>query len=167
MGEALLAGLLASCPPEDLTVVELSAPRASYLRERYGVTVTDLADAVAKADALLITVKPYHFAALLGELGPLLRPGQLIVSAVGGTPIGARLQKAWIEVDVVQCGYCQAGQIMSAAALLKQNSSPSDEDITSAMNGNLCRCATYTRIREAIKQAAKTDLGAATSGQRG
>jgi isoquinoline 1-oxidoreductase alpha subunit len=89
------------------------------------------------------------------------------IEGVGATPIGARLQKAWIEVDVVQCGYCQAGQIMSAAALLKQNASPSDEDITSAMNGNLCRCATYTRIREAIKQAAKTDLGATTNGQRG
>ena len=88
MGEALLAGLLASCSPEDLTVVELSAPRAEYLRERYGVAATDLADAVAKADALLITVKPYHLAVLLDELGPLLRPGQLIVSAVGGTPIG-------------------------------------------------------------------------------
>jgi pyrroline-5-carboxylate reductase len=73
MGEALLAGLLASCPPEDLTVVELSTPRAEYLHERYGVTVTDLGAAVAKADALLITVKPYHFAALLDELGPAAR----------------------------------------------------------------------------------------------
>jgi isoquinoline 1-oxidoreductase subunit alpha len=66
------------------------------------------------------------------------------------------LQKAWQELDVPQCGYCQAGQIMSAAALLASNPSPSDEDIDSAMAGNLCRCATYIRIREAIHQAAGT-----------
>ena len=65
------------------------------------------------------------------------------------------VQKAWIEHDVAQCGYCQAGQIMSAAALLKSNPSPSDDDIDNAMNGNLCRCGTYTRIRTAIKSAAK------------
>jgi len=65
------------------------------------------------------------------------------------------LQKAWRKHDVPQCGYCQAGQIMSAAALLKNNSRPSDTDIDDAMHGNICRCGTYTRIREAIKSAAK------------
>jgi isoquinoline 1-oxidoreductase alpha subunit len=85
------------------------------------------------------------------------------IEGIGATPIGVRLQKAWLDVDVVQCGYCQAGQIMSAAALLKQTASPSDDDIDSAMNGNICRCATYPRIREAIKQAAKTDLGSAAT----
>ncbi len=65
------------------------------------------------------------------------------------------VQKAWLEHDVPQCGYCQAGQIMTAAALLKENSSPSDEEIESAMNGNLCRCGTYTRIKAAVKTAAK------------
>jgi aerobic-type carbon monoxide dehydrogenase small subunit (CoxS/CutS family) len=65
------------------------------------------------------------------------------------------LQKAWKELDVPQCGYCQAGQIMSAAAFLKSNPNPTDEDIASAMRGNLCRCGTYTRIKKAIKQAAK------------
>jgi len=63
------------------------------------------------------------------------------------------VQKAWEEVDVMQCGYCQAGQIMSAAALLQKNPSPSDEEIFTAMNGNICRCGTYVRIREAIKKA--------------
>jgi isoquinoline 1-oxidoreductase alpha subunit len=81
------------------------------------------------------------------------------IEGIGGTPVGARLQKAWLDVDVVQCGYCQAGQIMSAAALLAQNKTPSDDDITAAMDGILCRCGTYLRIRDAIKQAAKTDLG--------
>ena len=65
------------------------------------------------------------------------------------------VQKAWLEHDVAQCGYCQAGQIMSAAALLSDNANPSDEEIASAMNGNICRCGTYTRIRAAVKTAAK------------
>ena len=65
------------------------------------------------------------------------------------------VQQAWLEVDVPQCGYCQAGQIMSAAALLKDNPKPSDEDIDNAMQGNICRCGTYTRIKKAIKTAAK------------
>ena len=66
------------------------------------------------------------------------------------------VQKAWLEHDVAQCGYCQAGQIMAAAALLKSNTGPSDEDIESAMNGNICRCATYLRIKAAIKTAANS-----------
>jgi len=67
---------------------------------------------------------------------------------------GKAVQKAWAELDVVQCGFCQSGQIMSAAALLTQNPSPTDADIRAAMSGNICRCATYSRIRAAIKQAA-------------
>jgi isoquinoline 1-oxidoreductase subunit alpha len=78
------------------------------------------------------------------------------IEGIGSTPVGARLQNAWLNVNVGQCGYCQTGQIMSAAALLVKNRSPSDDDIDSAMDGNLCRCGTYLRIREAIKQAAKT-----------
>jgi isoquinoline 1-oxidoreductase alpha subunit len=85
------------------------------------------------------------------------------IEGVGDTPIGARVQKAWLDVDVVQCGYCQGGQIMSAAALLALTKSPTDQDIDTAMDGNICRCGTYPRIREAIKQAAKTDLGAAAT----
>jgi len=81
------------------------------------------------------------------------------IEGVGNTPIGARLQKAWIEVDVPQCGYCQPGQIMSAAALLAKNKSPTDDDIDAAMDGNICRCGTYLRIRDAIKSAAKDDSG--------
>jgi isoquinoline 1-oxidoreductase alpha subunit len=76
------------------------------------------------------------------------------IEGIGATPIGAKVQQAWLDVDVVQCGYCQAGQIMSATALLARNAAPSDADIDAAMAGNLCRCATYNRIRAAIKQAA-------------
>jgi len=69
------------------------------------------------------------------------------------------VQQAWIELDVVQCGYCQSGQIMSAAALLETNTNPSDADIDAAMNGNICRCGTYPRIRAAIKRAAEIKRG--------
>ena len=96
--------------------------------------------------------------------GTAVRSCQLPISAAQGaeittieglSPDGAHpLQRAWEEVDVPQCGYCQAGQIMSAAALLAKNPKPTDADIATAMNGNLCRCATYLRIQEAIKKAA-------------
>ena len=76
------------------------------------------------------------------------------IEAIGKTPAGHAAQTAWLEQDVVQCGYCQAGQIMSAAALLKSNPRPTDSDIDAAMAGNICRCATYLRIRAAIKAAA-------------
>ena len=76
------------------------------------------------------------------------------VEAVGRTPAGAAAQKAWLDLEVVQCGYCQSGQIMSAAALLARNPAPSDADIDAAMAGNICRCGTYPRIRAAIKRAA-------------
>ncbi|XNY03985.1 (2Fe-2S)-binding protein (plasmid) [Sinorhizobium meliloti] len=76
------------------------------------------------------------------------------IEAVGATEVGARVQKAWLDREVVQCGYCQSGQIMSASALLASNPDPTDADIDEAMSGNICRCGTYARIREAIKQAA-------------
>ena len=76
------------------------------------------------------------------------------IEAIGDTPAGARIQQAWLDLEVVQCGYCQSGQIMSAAALLASNPKPSDVDIDTAMSGNICRCGTYVRIRAAIKHAA-------------
>jgi isoquinoline 1-oxidoreductase subunit alpha len=77
------------------------------------------------------------------------------IEGIGATAVGARLQEAWLKVDVMQCGYCQPGQIMTAAALLMQNPSPSDEEIVSAMDGNVCRCGTYLRIKQAVKLAAE------------
>jgi len=90
-------------------------------------------------------------------LVPIAKLGSAAVTtieAVGDTPIGKKVQQAWLDIDVVQCGYCQAGQIMSAAALLARNGKPTDLDIDRAMAGNICRCATYVRIRAAIKLAA-------------
>ena len=76
------------------------------------------------------------------------------IEAVGGNPVGEAVQQAWRKLDVVQCGYCQSGQIMTATALLSGNRNPSDADIDNAMGGNICRCATYVRIRAAIHDAA-------------
>jgi isoquinoline 1-oxidoreductase alpha subunit len=78
------------------------------------------------------------------------------IEAVDAGKVGKAVQEAWRKLDVVQCGYCQSGQIMSAVALLSHNRKPSDADIDDAMSGNLCRCATYVRIRAAIHEAAKT-----------
>ncbi len=80
------------------------------------------------------------------------------IEGISASPVGKRVQAAWLDLDVAQCGYCQAGQIVAATALLTSNSKPSDADIDAAMAGNICRCATYNRIRAAIKQA---------SGQKG
>ena len=76
------------------------------------------------------------------------------IEGIGATPAGAKIQKAWLDLEVVQCGYCQSGQVMSASALLASNPHPSDADIDAAMTGNICRCGTYVRIRAAIKKAA-------------
>ncbi len=96
---------------------------------------------------------------------PVSSIGSAAITTIEGmaeTTLGRKVQNAWLAVDVVQCGYCQAGQIMSASALLAKNPQPSDRDIDKAMSGNLCRCATYARIRAAIKQAA----GMATADSR-
>ena len=109
---------------------------------------------------------PYYEFNLCSQDGKPVRSCVLPVSAVrdravttiegvGSSPAGAKVQKAWLDVEVIQCGYCQSGQIMSAAALLAGNSNPSDADIDAAMSGNICRCGTYQRIRAAIKQAAQ------------
>ena len=90
-------------------------------------------------------------------LTPLASVGARSVTTlegIGDTEMGRRLKTAWLDLDVMQCGYCQGGQIMTAAALLSRNARPTDSDIDRAMSGNICRCCTYTRIRAAIKQAA-------------
>ena len=79
------------------------------------------------------------------------------IEAIGETKTGQAVQKAWLDVDVMQCGYCQAGQVMAATALINRNPKPNDKDIDMAMQGNACRCGTYVRIREAIKTAAGVD----------
>jgi len=86
------------------------------------------------------------------------------IEGIGATDVGARLQQAWLALDVMQCGYCQAGQIMSAAALLAATPAPGEDDIDAAMAGNLCRCGTYTRIRAAILKAAERKAAEGSAG---
>jgi isoquinoline 1-oxidoreductase subunit alpha len=86
------------------------------------------------------------------------------IEAIGKTTAGESIQKAWLDLEVVQCGYCQSGQIMSAAALLAGNSNPGDADIDTAMSGNICRCGTYVRIRQAIKRAAQAQAATQRGG---
>jgi aerobic-type carbon monoxide dehydrogenase small subunit (CoxS/CutS family) len=123
------------------------------LRDLLGLTGTKYGCGIAQCGACTVHLN-----------GEAVRSCSLPLSAVGDGEVTTieglskngdhPVQKAWEEVDVMQCGYCQAGQIMSAAALLKQHPNPTDEDIYNAMNGNICRCGTYLRIREAIKKAA-------------
>jgi len=97
---------------------------------------------------------------------PVSRVGErkvVTVEGIGASEVGARVQKAWMEVDVMQCGYCQAGQIMTATALLTLTPKPTDAEIDQAMNGNICRCATYNRIRAAIRKAAGLETAEASA----
>ena len=133
--------------------VDPSTPMLWVLRDHLNLVGTKYGCGIAQCGACTI-----H----LNDIA--VRSCQLPISVVGNSKITTieglsengdhPVQKAWIENDVPQCGYCQAGQIMSASALLKANSNPTDEEIESAMDGNLCRCGTYTRIKAAIKTAA-------------
>lgn len=134
--------------------VDPSTPLLWVLRDHLNLVGTKYGCGIAQCGACTVHVN-----------GSAMRSCSLPVSAVTDKEVTTieglseegdhPVQQAWIEHDVPQCGYCQAGQIMSAAALLKSNPNPSDEDINSAMDGNICRCGTYTRIKAAIKTAAR------------
>jgi isoquinoline 1-oxidoreductase alpha subunit len=131
-------------------------PLLWVLRDVLGMTGTKFGCGIAQCGACTVHLD-----------GAAVRSCQLPVGAVGGraittiegigdTPAGAKVQKAWLDLEVIQCGYCQPGQIMSASALLAANPQPDDAAIDAAMAGNLCRCGTYVRIREGIKHAARS-----------
>ena len=132
--------------------VDPSTPLLWVLRDHLNLVGTKFGCGIAMCGACTVHMN-----------GNAVRSCQLPVQAVGDNEITTieglsengdhPVQKAWIEIDVPQCGYCQAGQIMSAAALLKSNPNPSDAEIESAMSGNICRCGTYIRIKQAIKTA--------------
>jgi isoquinoline 1-oxidoreductase alpha subunit len=134
--------------------VDPSTPVLWVLRDHLDLVGTKYGCGIAQCGACTIHLN-----------GTAIRSCMLPVSAVGNQEVTTieglseagehPVQKAWLEHDVAQCGYCQAGQIMSAVSLLKNNPKPSDEEIETAMSGNICRCATYLRIKEAIKAAAK------------
>jgi isoquinoline 1-oxidoreductase subunit alpha len=146
--------------------VDVDTPLLWVLRDDLNLTGTKYGCGIGLCGACVVHVDgaPVRSCTLpISALGSAL---VTTIEGIGATPIGARLQKAWLDLDVIQCGYCQAGQIMSAAALLAQTKIPSDGDIDAAMDGNICRCGTYPRIREAIKQATKIDFGSAADKKR-
>jgi isoquinoline 1-oxidoreductase alpha subunit len=126
------------------------------LRDFAGLTGTKFGCGIAQCGACTVHVDGKAVRSCQLTVGNVGTRAITTIEAIGGTPTGAKVQKAWRDIDVVQCGYCQSGQIMSAVALLNSTPSPSDSDIDAAMSGNICRCGTYVRIRQAIKNAAKS-----------
>ena len=131
-----------------------SMPLLWYLRDQLGLTGTKFGCGMAQCGACTVHLDGDAVRSCITSMSDV--DGRAVTTIEGLDPQGNHpVQKAWRTVNVPQCGYCQAGQIMQAAALLQQIKSPGDDDIDQAMNGNLCRCGTYQRIRAAIKEAAK------------
>lgn len=136
--------------------VAQDTPLLWVLRDVLGLTGTKFGCGIAQCGACTVHVDGQPVRSCVLPVGSIGNKQITTIEAVGQTPAGARIQRAWLDLEVVQCGYCQSGQIMSAAALLASMASPDDSDIDAAMAGNICRCGTYVRIRAAIKKAAST-----------
>ena len=130
-------------------------PLLWVLRDLLKLTGTKFGCGIAQCGACTVHVDGNPIRSCLMPIGALEGRRITTIEAVGTTPAGRKVQQAWLDLEVIQCGYCQSGQIMSAAALLASIPNPDDSDIDAAMAGNICRCGTYVRIREAIKSAAK------------
>ena len=126
------------------------------LRDVVGLTGTKFGCGVALCGACTVHLDGRPIRSCITPVASVVGKSVTTIEAIGKTASGEKIQKAWLNVEVVQCGYCQPGQIMSAAALIETNPNPSDADIDAAMSGNICRCGTYTRIRAAIKQASQS-----------
>ena len=124
------------------------------LRDLVGLTGTKFGCGIAQCGACTVHLDGKAVRSCLLPVGSIGNRAITTIEAVGASNVGKAVQKAWLEVDVPQCGYCQSGQIMSATALLARNKNPSDADIDAAMSGNICRCGTYNQIRAAIHTAA-------------
>jgi isoquinoline 1-oxidoreductase alpha subunit len=135
--------------------VDADTPLLWALRDVLGISGTKFGCGVALCGACTVHVDGVPVRSCITPISAIGERAVTTIEAVGETPIGKALQQAWLELDVVQCGYCQSGQIMSAAALLVRTPKPTDEDIDQTMSGNVCRCGTYQRIRAAIHLAAK------------
>ena len=129
-------------------------PLLWVLRDILGMTGTKFGCGIAQCGACTVHIDGKPVRSCVLPVGALKDRAITTIEAIGTTPGGAKVQKAWLDLEVVQCGYCQSGQIMSATALLAATPNPDDSDIDAAMAGNICRCGTYVRIRAAIKQAA-------------
>jgi isoquinoline 1-oxidoreductase subunit alpha len=128
-------------------------PLLWVLRDVLGMTGTKFGCGIAQCGACTVHVDGKAVRSCVLPIGLLGHRDITTIEAIGTTVVGASVQKAWLDLEVVQCGYCQSGQIMAAVALLLATPDPDDADIDAAMAGNICRCGTYVRIRAAIKQA--------------
>jgi isoquinoline 1-oxidoreductase alpha subunit len=128
-------------------------PLLWVLRDVLGMTGTKFGCGIAQCGACTVHLAGRAVRSCLLPVGAIKDRRITTIEAVGDTPAGAKIQQAWLDLEVVQCGYCQSGQIMSAVALLEATPQPDDADIDAAMAGNICRCGTYVRIRAAIKKA--------------
>ncbi|MDE0856384.1 MAG: (2Fe-2S)-binding protein [Nevskia sp.] len=133
-----------------------SMPLLWYLRDVADLTGTKYGCGMALCGACTVHLDGQAIRSCVTPVAAAVGKKITTIEAVGGDKVGHAVQAAWQKLDVVQCGYCQSGQIMSATALLRSNHKPSDADIDAAMSGNVCRCATYVRIRAAIHEAAHT-----------
>ena len=126
------------------------------LRDIVGLTGTKFGCGVALCGACTVHLDGRPIRSCITHVASVVGKKVTTIEAIGDTPSGKKIQRAWLNVEVIQCGYCQSGQIMSAAALIESNPNPSDAEIDAAMSGNICRCGTYPRIRAAIKQASQS-----------
>jgi isoquinoline 1-oxidoreductase subunit alpha len=126
------------------------------LRDVVGLTGTKFGCGVALCGACTVHLDGRAIRSCITPVGSVTGKAITTIEAIGETPSGKKIQQAWLDIEVVQCGYCQSGQIMAAAALIESNPNPNDADIDAAMSGNICRCGTYPRIRAAIKQASQS-----------
>jgi len=136
--------------------VDDDTPLLWVLRDVLGMTGTKFGCGMALCGACTVHLDRVAIRSCITPVASVGDSAITTIEAIGATAAGAKIQKAWLDREVPQCGYCQSGQIMSAAALLGSNPHPTDSDIGAAMSGNICRCGTYLRIREAIKQAAQS-----------
>jgi isoquinoline 1-oxidoreductase alpha subunit len=137
--------------------VDGDTPLLWVLRDVLGMTGTKFGCGMALCGACTVHIDGAPTRSCITSIDSIGDSEVKTIEVIGATAAGAKIQKAWLDREVPQCGYCQSGQIMSAAALLTSNPHPNDTDIDEAMSGNICRCGTYARIREAIKQAAETN----------
>src|SRR5437879_4695465 len=137
--------------------VDGDTPLPWVLRDVLGMTGTKFGCGMALCGACTVHIDGVATRSCITSIDSVGKSQVTTIEAIGATAAGARIQKAWLDREVVQCGYCQSGQIMSASALLASKPRPTDAEIDEAMSGNICRCGTYVRIREAIKLAAQTN----------
>ncbi|BAQ16615.1 isoquinoline 1-oxidoreductase alpha subunit [Methyloceanibacter caenitepidi] len=163
MGEAMTFKIKVNEVEHEVDV-DGDIPLLWVLRDVLGMTGTKFGCGKALCGACTVHVNGTPMRSCVMPVEYIGESAVTTIEAIGDTPIGESLQQAWLDLEVVQCGYCQSGQIMSAAALLAANSEPTDSDIDGAMAGNICRCGTYLRIREAIKQAAETSPTSSSQG---